>query len=43
MIESATIAKESGNCSACDVVRASIAVVTSFGLPLAQLLLLSCP
>jgi hypothetical protein len=41
MIESASIAKESGNISACDAARASIA--PSFGLPLAQLLLLSCP
>jgi hypothetical protein len=43
MIGSATIAKESGNFSARDFVRASIAIAPSFGLPLAQLLLLSCP
>jgi hypothetical protein len=41
MIECAHIANEGGSFSACDFARASIA--PSFGLPLAQLLLLSCP
>jgi hypothetical protein len=43
MIESAHIANDGGNFSARDFARASIAFVPSIGLPLAQLLLLSCP
>jgi hypothetical protein len=43
MIEGAHIAKNGGNFSARDFARASMSFVPSFGLPLAQLLLLSCP
>jgi len=43
MIESAHIANEDGNFSVRYFARASIAIAPSFGLPLAQLLLLSCP
>jgi hypothetical protein len=43
MIEVAHIAKSGGKFSARDFACASIVIAPSIGLPLAQLLLLSCP
>jgi hypothetical protein len=43
MIVNAHIANDGGKFSAREIARAPITLVPSFGLPLAQLLLLSCP
>jgi hypothetical protein len=43
MIEGADMKFAGGVFSACDFTRAEIAHASSLGLPLAQLLLLSCP
>jgi hypothetical protein len=43
MIEDAHMKFAGGNFSACDFARLNIAHASSLGLPLAQLLLLSCP